>query len=70
MRARANPIGFRSAPAPQLAQWNFLDRDAPRDRHTGAIGILKLQFVPEPRGWLFLVAGLGCLVVLYRVRVR
>lgn len=54
--------------APQIAQWSFPDRDAPWDRHTGAIGILTLRFVPEPRGWLLLVAGVGLLVVLYRVR--
>jgi len=51
------------------AQWKFSDRDAPWDRHTGAIGILKLMFfVPEPSRWLLLAAGLGCLGVLYRVR--
>jgi len=38
--------------------------------HNGHIGILKLWIVPEPRGMLLLAAGLGCLVVLYRVRGR
>jgi hypothetical protein len=27
-------------------------------------------FVPEPSRWLMLGVGLGCLTVLYRVRVR
>ena len=27
-------------------------------------------FLPEPSRWLLLAAGLGCLVALYRVRVR
>jgi len=54
---------------PQLARWNFPDRDAPWDRHTGAIGILKLTFfVPEPSRWLLLGVGLGFLGALFRVR--
>jgi hypothetical protein len=63
-------LGTVQLVAPQLAQWNFPDRDAPWDPHTGAIGILKLQFVPEPRGWLLMVAGLGFLMVLHRVSRR
>jgi hypothetical protein len=63
-------LGTIQLVAPQIAQWSFPDRDAPWDRHTGAIGILTLRFVPEPRGWLMLVAGLGCLVALWRVRGR
>jgi hypothetical protein len=35
------------------------------------VGIFgQLIFIPEPSRWLLLAAGLGCLVVLYRVRVR
>ena len=56
---------------PQLARWSFPDRDAPWDRHTGAIGIMRLTFfVPEPSRWLLLAAGLGCLIMLYRLRGR
>jgi hypothetical protein len=52
----------------QIARWNFPDRDAPWNRHTGAIGILKLTFfVPEPSRWLFLAAGSGCLVALREI---
>ncbi len=48
----------------------FPDRSGPWDRHTGAIGILRIKFVPEPSGWVMLVVGIGMLVVLYRVRGR
>jgi hypothetical protein len=34
----------------------------------GAIGILRIKFVPEPSGWVVLTAGLGLLGVLYRLR--
>jgi hypothetical protein len=63
-------LGTIQLVAPQIARWNFPDRDAPWDRHTGAIGVLKLRFVPEPRGWLLLAAGIVLLVFLYRVRVN
>jgi hypothetical protein len=56
--------------APQLAQWNFPDRDAPWDRHTGAIGILRIKFVPEPNLLLVLVAGIALLTVLVLNRHR
>jgi hypothetical protein len=36
--------------------------------HQGLIGILRLQFVPEPSSWLMLVAGIGLLGVFYRRR--
>jgi hypothetical protein len=44
----------------------FPDRSGPWDRHTGAIGILRIKFVPEPSGWGVLVVGVGFLGVLYR----
>ncbi len=66
----SNGLGTIQLVAPQLAQWQFPNRDAPWDRHTGAIGILRIKFVPEPSGWGMLSAGLGLLVVLYRVRGR
>jgi hypothetical protein len=31
----------------------------------GTIGILRIKFVPEPSGWVMLVAGVGFLMVLY-----
>ncbi len=37
---------------------------------TGGIGILRLQFVPEPGGLLLLVGGLATLGLLYRMRAR
>ena len=46
---------------PQLTHWTG-------GGHSGQIAILRLEFVPEPSRWLLLAAGLGCLVVLYRVR--
>jgi hypothetical protein len=55
--------------APQLVRWEFPNREAPWDRHTGAIGILRIKFVPEPSGWVVLMAGVGLLSVLYRMRV-
>jgi hypothetical protein len=56
--------------APQLVKWTFSGRDAPWDRHMGAIGILRIKFVPEPASWLMLVAGIGFLGLLYRRRTR
>jgi len=35
---------------------------------TGGIGILKLRFVPEPRAWLIVVAGIGVLAAGNRLR--
>lgn len=46
---------------PQLTHWIGAG-------HSGQIAILRLEFVPEPSRWLLLAAGLGCVVVLYRVR--
>jgi len=37
---------------------------------TGGIGILKLRFVPEPRGRWVLVAGAGALILFYGLRLR
>jgi len=37
---------------------------------TGGIGIMRLQFVPEPGRLLLLVGGLATLVLLYRMRAR
>jgi len=35
---------------------------------TGGIAILKLKFVPEPRAWWMLAAGISCLAVSFRWR--
>jgi hypothetical protein len=59
-------LGTIQLVSPQLVRWNFPDRDAPWDRHTGAIGILRVIFVPEPSAWLMLITGAVCLMVLYR----
>jgi len=37
---------------------------------SGAIGVLRLKFVPEPSSGLVLLAGAGLVVVLYRRRAR
>jgi hypothetical protein len=57
-------LGTIQLVAPQLVRWEFPDRDAPWGRHTGAIGILRIKFVPEPRQSLMLVAGAGMLLAL------
>jgi hypothetical protein len=63
-------LGTIQLVAPQLAKWEFPNRDAPWDRHTGAIGILRIKFVPEPSRWGVLVAGAGFLLVLYWLQGR
>ena len=42
----------------------------PRSETTAGIAILRLQFVPEPSGWLLLAAGVGALVALRRASRR
>ncbi len=65
-------LGFGSIQlvAPQLVHWNFPKRSAPWDRHTGAIGVLRIKFVPEPSGWVMLVSGAAFLSVGYARRKR
>lgn len=62
-------LGTIQLVAPRIAMWDFPGRDQPWDRPVGAIGILKLRFVPEPTGWLLLAIGLGFLVLLHRLRI-
>jgi hypothetical protein len=52
--------------SPMLTRWTGFDSQY----ETGAIGILRIVFTPEPTGWLLLAAGLGLLVVLHRVSRR
>lgn len=40
------------------------------NEQTGGIATLRLVFVPEPRMWLLLAAGLSSLAVLYRLRMH
>jgi hypothetical protein len=54
--------------APQIVKWNFPEREAPWDRHTGAIGILRVKFVPEPSALTALGSGIAMLALLYRRR--
>ncbi len=62
-------LGAIQLVAPQLVRWDFSKRNASWSRHTGAIGILRIEFAPEPSGCVMLVAGVGLLGVLYRIRV-
>ena len=63
-------LGTIQLVAPQLVRWDFPDRDAPWDRHTGAIGIMRIEFAPEPSRVAMLIAGAGFLIVLHWRRVR
>jgi hypothetical protein len=60
----ANGLGTIQMVAPQIVKWDFPNRSAPWDRYTGAIGILRIKFVPEPNLSLILVTGIGLLTVL------
>jgi hypothetical protein len=50
---------------PHLTSWGALPA-----LQMGAIGVLRLKFVPEPSGLLLLLSGAAMLGVLYRRRVR
>lgn len=50
--------------APHLTVWNSILR------REGAVGVLRLQFAPEPGSLVLLLAGASLLVVLYRWRAR
>ncbi len=49
--------------APRLTHWAG-------GAHWGDIAILNVKFVPEPKGWLMLVAGLGLLGAVHRARPK
>ena len=38
--------------------------------HWGDVAILNVKFIPEPKGWLMLVAGLGLLGAMHRARPK
>jgi hypothetical protein len=61
----AKGLGTIQMVAPQLVRWEFPNRETPWDRHTGAIGILRIKFVPEPSGWVMLASGLAFLMMIY-----
>lgn len=50
--------------APHLAVWTSIVR------REGEVGVLRLQFAPEPGSLVLLLAGASLLVVLYRWRAR
>ena len=58
--------------SPHLVNWIGLDCPfpdcTPRSETTAGIAIMRLQFVPEPSGWLMLVSGIGLLGVFCRRR--
>jgi hypothetical protein len=47
--------------APRLTHWAG-------GAHWGDIAILNVRFIPEPKGWLMLVAGVGFLGAVHRAR--
>jgi hypothetical protein len=49
--------------SPALTRWKNLYSDY----YTGSIATLKLRLVPEPEGWLMLVAGICALALLCSV---
>jgi len=57
-----NGIGTIQLVTPVLTQW----LQPSYNSETGGIGILKIKFVPEPRTWAMLVAGVSLLAVGYR----
>ena len=49
--------------APRLTHWAG-------GAHWGDVAILQVKFIPEPKGWLMLVAGLGLLGAMHRARPK
>jgi hypothetical protein len=49
--------------SPALTRW----KNVHSDYYTGSIATLHLRLVPEPEGWLMLVAGICTLALLYLV---
>jgi len=51
--------------SPSLTQW--IDA-SPASHWTAGIGILRIQFLPEPRALAMLIAGIAALAVAARLR--
>ncbi len=49
--------------APRLTHWSG-------GAHWGDVSILNVKFIPEPKGWLMLVAGAGLLGAAHRARPK
>ena len=56
-------LGAIQMVAPRLTHWAG-------GGHWGDVAILKVKFVPEPKGWLMLVAGGGFLGAMHRARPK
>ena len=52
--------------SPVLTRWRQLSLNY----ETAGIGILRIKFVPEPEGWMMLVAGASLLSLGARMRRR
>jgi hypothetical protein len=59
----AQGVGTIQLVAPRLTHWAG-------GSHWGDVAILNLIFVPEPKAWLMLVAGLGFLGAVHRARPK
>lgn len=58
----ANGYGEIQMVSPHLTRWIF----GPNSYHSASIGILRINFAPEPHEMLLLGAGLSLLLLLYR----
>jgi hypothetical protein len=56
-------LGTIQMVAPRLTHWSG-------GAHWGDVAILNVQFIPEPKGWLMLVAGVGFLGAAHRARSK
>ncbi|MCH8891566.1 MAG: hypothetical protein IH827_10905, partial [Myxococcales bacterium] len=54
--------------SPVMTRWLVIGTEF--DFETGGIGILRIEFVPEPQSWAMLIAGISLLGVGYRMRGR
>jgi hypothetical protein len=54
--------------SPVMTRWLVIGTEF--DFETGGIGILRIEFVPEPQTWAMLIAGISLLGVGYRMRGR
>jgi len=61
----ASGVGTIQLVTPMLTRWRQVF-----DYETGAIGILKLVFTPEPQEWMMLASGVSLLGLLYHANRR